>query len=482
LFYSKAWDAALSPDEERAAILAKGEGPLSDLRRMVLDDYLSLSPLARYVPGAFILPYPFLDRAERAARLAAELGRGADMLPVAEGFVARKAYARAFELLRLSGIDEATCYEKIGEAKLASGGIEAAAGDLVKAGRGDRVLSAALERLTRGPDTDAWYRVGDLAALLLKAGMDPAPLYHEAAKRSEAAGLDGPAAELYAKAGERAEIERMLAPGSRIFAVDEYATIRKNAEYIGGFANLAPAKIEACVVAELEAGKRWALLAEHYAEKGARRDFARLALTAIDSGDRNPRFLDLIRQKGDKDLMKAAASHLVKSQETEAALVLMEAGGDTAGMAAVADEAYEKGDYFRAAELYRKAGSRSAKATSAARIDLVSRELGGPLQSARNSFSESLVERINGGKLPLIWPIPAAKLEDPGYRSLKSFGEAILALPSRPSSAEARSCATAMKQSSTRELKKGNSAQAMFDANYAEWYGFTSRVLEAMGR
>lgn len=481
LFYSKAWDAALSPDEERAAILAKGEGPFSDLDRMLLDDYMSLSPRARFSPGVFILPYPFLDRLERAAKLAAELGRTADMVPIAEGYIARKDYARALELARLAGIDEAACYEKIGETKLAAAGIEAAAEDFIKAGKGDRVLAAANERLARASDWEIGTRVDEAVTLYRKAGRDPSPLYHEAAKRSEAAGFDGPAADLYVKAGEQAEVERMLAPGSRIFAAADLATIRKNAEYIGGFAKLPMAMIESRIVAALEAGKRWAFLAEYYAEKGAMSEFARFALLAIDSGDRSQRLLDLICEKGDTGLMKAVAARLVTTNEIEAALVLMEAGGDAAGIAAIADESYEKGDYFYADQLYKNAGTKGAKATSAARIRLVWSELAVPLASAQNSFSESLIKRLYEG-ISLTWPIPAAKLTDPDYQKLKSFGDAILALPSRPSSAEARKCVSAISDTSEKELKAGYNAQAMADSREADWFTFAAKFLEAMGR
>ena len=69
-----------------------------------------------------------------------------------------------------------------------------------------------------------------------------------------------------------------------------------------------------------------------------------------------------------------------------------------------------------------------------------------------------------------------------GLCCLQGFGDAILALPSRPSSDEARKCVKAISATSAKELKAGNYAQAMADSREAEWFTFATKFLETMGR
>lgn len=476
LGYFDAQAAAFSPDESRLGIVAKGEGPVK------INETMLRYPETNAAPGVFILPYPFLDRETRTVTLARELGRGDELTPFFDDLIKGEEYGRARKLMELAGIDDATLYIRIDKARLKSDGVRFVISDLLQAGKSGHLADEVDWLSANIPEKDFRWYSEDMAKLNALAGRDERDSLLAAAKKAEAAGNLADAALLYEKAGVMAELERLAFADAALFD-ESLGKIQEWCYYAGKKAGLSEAVIDARIARELEARKNWPALVELYAKNNDPQNFRRVVNAELaGKAGISGRSLELVIAGKDVTLCKAIASSLAKEGSTEKAILLLEAAGDEAGVVGVADMAYDRGDILAANDVYKKYGTKSARATGAARLDLVFGQLNEPLRVARITFSPELVERINKGDLAPNWPIPDAKLADSGYMKLKKLGEDILALPSKPSSLEAKKCAVCMGFVAETDRKLGDFAQASLDANIGEWFSFASQLLKAMGR
>jgi hypothetical protein len=482
LVFYNAITADFTPDEERVGILAMGEGSLPEKETKKSDKSVVILPNARAERGVFMLPYPFFDRAERAAALAAELGLGEDLIPFCDTLIAQGDYSRALEILRLAGIDETKRFGRVGEAKLKTLGIAAAAEDLVKAGKGDLVVSETDAMLAKIPDTELVQHYKTAVKLYELAGMSADSLLVSAAKRVEAAGRYQDAVQLYEEAGAKQELERLAFGRVEIFD-GNLNDIKSWCEYVGKKAGLSATDINVRITRGLEARKRWAILAEVYARTKDAENFRRVVKAELAEKDGiDDRIVELVIAQKDTAFSKALASSLLGRDLIETAVEVLEATGDSAGVIGIADATFDRGDFKMANEIYVKYGTKSARATNATRLGLVFEALSEPLRIARLTFSSGLFERIKNGELALIWPVPDSKLEDSGYKLLKSLGQSILALPAKPSAMEAQKCAVCMGFVVERDNKQGATAQARLDSNIEDWFTIAATFLKKMGR
>lgn len=422
----------------------------------------------------FISPFPFLEREAAATTLALDLKKTDELAAIAWRLISEGRIEDAKRLAKPLGVDEKKIAVAVGEYHLKRRDYKQAAEQFMAAGEPGRVTAMAdgLVRAAAPGSVVSAYR--DAEALYLAAGAPTEPLALETARLQEKNGSLYSAVDFYARAGAAGDVERIVFSPRNLnesWCLEAGAKIGLSAE-----------EVYARMGGILESEKRWTAAAELYDRRRNAAAVERVVRTAFAGSNWDRGLVDLVKRKKDPKLARAAAGLLSEQGDAENSAALLESIGDAEGIVRLADRAYDDGDLFAAAPLYEKTGSRSARAKSAARFLAVFEELRGAVKSAEYALSVETLQRINGGALPLAWPIPADRLADPGYRQLKDFGDALAALPSKPSAAEAAGGSLALKRTAMRALKAERYTQADFDQRRAEWYSFAAKMLTAMGR
>jgi hypothetical protein len=446
LYYSGGVDAALTPGGRSLAVLAR--------------------------EGVVLAPFPFLDREESAARLAKEFGATERFAPLCGHLVDEGRLDDAKRLWTLAGVEEKTIYLMFAESKLRLGASIDAAADFLQAGSVDRALSVAdglLASAASASEVAAAFSSG--RAIYEKAGAPLAPFAISAARGAEKYGDFAAAVDYYSVAGSRGDIER-LAFDPRLVSVDWCLNV-------GAKLGMAESDIYARAAAILEGQKKWSEAAKAYLWLKNDEGLGRVAKAALSGADWDYKILDVLKARADPGFSRAAAELLLGKGELVYAVEQYAAVNDLSGVARVADKALDTDDFVFAAELYGALGSKTAKAVTAFRLKLVFEETKVAIKDAEAYLAQETIDGINAGRIAPLWPVPAAKAQDAAYQQMKRFGEALIALPSSPRSAEAKRCAAYL---SKEAIKGGGSDQSIALMSLAARYTLASRLLTAMGR
>lgn len=449
LSYSGGVDAALSPDGLVLAILAR--------------------------EGIVLAPFPFLDREDTAASLAREFGQTENFAPLCGYLIDQGRLEEARRLWSLAGVDDATIFRMFAEAKFRRGDTVDAALDFIEAGMVERALGIA-DSLVDAASSEAGLAIAfaDGAAIYGKAKERTNRLAAAAGRRAEAIAAPAAAVNYYVIAASRDDIERL--------AFDPNLASVEWCLFAGGKLGLAESEIYARAVSILERQKKWGEAAVAFLWLRNDQGLSRVAKAALAGSDWDYVLLDALKKRADPTLCRAAAESLLAKGELVYAAEQFAAVADLAGVARVADRAVDADDFLFAAELYSALGTKSAKAATAARLKLVYDEIGLVIQGADAYLSQEVVDGVNAGRIPIQWPVPQAKAEEPSYLQVKRFGDAIAALASAPRSAEAKRCASYLSKEAIKTTKATSVGQPETLLRRAAMFNFAARLLAAMGK
>jgi hypothetical protein len=449
LHYSGGIDAALSPDGRALAILAK--------------------------EGVVIALFPFLDRADSAARLAKEFGLTDEFAPLCGYLVDEGQLDEAKRLWTIAGVDEKTIFRMFAESKLRIGSPIESAYDFIQAGEIDRALSVAnglIAAAGSGSDLAKAFVAGK--AIYEKAGAADAPFALAAGRLAEKYGDNAAAVKYYAEAEARGDIER-LAFDPNLASIDWCLMA-------GSLLGMSESEIYTRAVAVLEAQKEWSEAAAAYLWLRNDEGLGRVAKAALSGSDWDYKLLDVLKARADPGFCRAAAELLLGKGEFIYAVEQYAAVNDLAGVARVADKALDSDDFIFAAELYGSLGYKTARAATANRLKLVFEETSATIKSAEAYLAQETIDGVNAGRIAPLWPISASKAQDPFYQQMKRFGEALAALPSAPRSAEAKRCAAYLSKEAIKGRRGESSDSSDQQLSAAARFTFAARLLSAMGR
>jgi len=447
--FSGGVDAALSPDGSTLAILAR--------------------------EGVVLAPFPFLDREETAAKLAKEFGATEQFAPLCGHFVDEGRLDEAKRLWTLAGVEGKTISRMFAESKLRLGAPLEAAAFFLEAGDNDRALSVAeglVATASGAVEVASAFSAGQ--AIFEKAGSPLSRLAAVAGRSAEKFG-DFPAAlDYYSIAGSKGDIER-LAFDPKLASVDWCLSA-------GRKLGLGEAEIYARAADLLEQQKKWGDAARARLWLRDDEGLGRVAKVALAGSAWDHVLLDALKSRADPGLCRAAADQLMSKGELVYAVEQYAAINDLSGVARVADKALDADDFVFAAELYKALGTKSVKATTAVRLALVFDEMNGVMKDAGGYLAQETIDGVNTGRLAVQWPISGAKADDAAYQQMKKLGDALLAMPSKPRSAEAKRCAAYLSKEAIKGSQAGGPDQANSLMSRATQYTFAARLLTAMGR
>ncbi len=440
---------------------------------VISPDGLILAILAR--EGIVLAPFPFLDRAESAAVLAREFGQTDRFAPLCGYLIDQGRLDEAKRLWSLAGVEEATISLMLAEAKLRRGEKLEAASDFIAAGQAGRALQIAdalVEAAASGPELEAAFEDG--AAIYGKAKEPTARLADAAGRKAESIAAHAAAVEYYAMAGSREAVERLAFDPS--LATVEWCL------FAGGKLGLPEADIYSRAAAILEGRKKWGEAATAFLWLRDDKGLSRVVKAALSGADWDYKVLDALKKRADPAMCRAAAESLLSKGELVYAAEQYAAIADLTGVSRVADRAIDSDDFIFALELYSVLGTSSSRAATAARLKLVYDEIGAAIKDAEAYLSQETVDGVNAGRIPIQWPVPASKAEEPSYMQAKLFGEALLAIPSAPRSAEAKRCASYLSKEAVKIARAAPSGRAEELMGRAARFTFAGRLLSAMGR
>jgi hypothetical protein len=449
LRYSGGVDAALSPDGRTLAILAK--------------------------EGVVLAPFPFLDRYDVAAALAREFGATERFAPLCGHFVDEGRLDEARRLWTLAGVDERTISRLFAESKLRLGSPIDAAVDFLQAGDTKKAISIAdglVAAASSGSAIAEAFASGK--AIYEKAGADLAPLAIGAGRRAETIGDYSTAVEYYSSAAAKGDIERL--------AFDPKLASVQWCLKAGSLLGLSEADIFARAGPVLEEQKKWSEAASAYYRLRDDESLGRVAKAALSGSDWDYALLDILKARADPGFCRSAAELLMGKGELVYAVEQYAAVNDLAGVAKVADKALDTDDFLLAADLYGSLGSKTAKASTAARLKLVFDQTSATIADAESYLAQETIDGVNAGRITLQWPITAAKAQDAAYLQIKRFGEALASLPSAPRSSEAKRCAAYLTKEAVNAASIEGSDLSERQQRSAERFTIAARILTAMGR
>jgi hypothetical protein len=449
LRYSGGVDAALSPDGRTLAILAK--------------------------EGVVLAPFPFLDRYDVAAGLAKEFGATDRFAPLCGHFVDEGRLDEARRLWTLAGVDEKTISRLFAESKLRLGAPIDAAVDFLQSGDTDKAIGVAdglVAAAASGSAVTEAFASGK--AIYENAGADIAKLALAAGRKAESLGEFSVAIGYFSVAGSKGDIER-LAFDPKLASVEWCLKA-------GRMLGLSEADIYSRAGAVLEAQKKWSEAASAYLKLRNDEGLGRVAKAALSGSDWDHTLLDILKARADPGFCRSAAELLTGKGEFVYAVEMYAAVNDLAGVAKVADKALDMDDFIFAAELYGTLGSKTAKASTAARLKLVFDQASAMLADADSYLSQETIDGVNSGKIAPQWPISAARAQEAAYLQIKRFGEALISLSSAPKSSEAKRCSAYLAKEAANAVGIESSDLSERQQRQAERFTFAARLLTAMGR